>query len=86
MPLKAFAHKLSYCHILFGIHKALADPKWSRAIKEEMVTLEKNRTWDIVTLSQGKKIINCKWVFSIKYKIDGSIERYEARLVAKCYI
>jgi hypothetical protein len=50
MPLKAFAYKLSSCHIPYAIHEALADPKWSQAIQEEMTTLEKNRTWDIVTL------------------------------------
>ena len=29
--------------------------------------------------------MGCKWVFSIKHKVDGSIERYKARLVAKGY-
>ena len=32
-----------------------------------------------------KNIVGCKWVFSIKHKADGSIERYKARLVAKGY-
>jgi hypothetical protein len=50
-----------------------------------MTALEKNRTWDIVTLPQGKKTVGCKWVFSIKYKADGSIERHKARLIAKGY-
>jgi hypothetical protein len=36
MLLKAFAYKLSSCHIPYGIHEALADPKWSQAIQEEM--------------------------------------------------
>ena len=29
--------------------------------------------------------MGCKWVFSIKHKVDGSVERYKARLVAKGY-
>ena len=33
----------------------------------------------------GKKIVGCKWVFTMKYKVDGTVERYKARLVAKGY-
>jgi len=36
-------------------------------------------------LPRGKKTVGCKWVFSIKHKADGSIDRYKARLVAKGY-
>lgn len=50
---------------------------------EEMEALLKNETWILVPLPEGKKMVGCKWVFSIKHKADGSIERYKARLVAK---
>ena len=30
-----------------------------------------------------KATVGCKWVFRIKYRLDGSLERYKARLVAK---
>ena len=43
----------------------------------------KNRTWEIVDLPEEKKTVGCKWVFTIKCKPDGSIERYKAKLVAK---
>lgn len=36
-------------------------------------------------LPEGRKTVGCKWIFSIKYKADGSIDRYKARLVAKGY-
>ena len=50
-----------------------------------METLEKNRTWGIVELSKGKNLVGCKWVFTVKYKLDGSIKMYKVRLVAKGY-
>ena len=37
----------------------------------------------MVDLPKGKKIVDCKWIFTIKYKADETIERYKARLVAK---
>jgi hypothetical protein len=42
-----------------------------------------NNTWEVVDLPPGRKPIACKWVFAVKYRADGSIERYKARLVAK---
>ena len=51
-----------------------------------MDTLQKNKTWELVNLLSGKKPVGCKWVFAVKFKNDGSLERYKARLVAKGYI
>ena len=48
-----------------------------------MNALEKNQTWKVVNLLKGKSTIGCKWVFTVKYNSDGSLERYKARLVAK---
>ena len=84
-PLRAFAHTLSLCNIPSSIEEALSDPKWAQAIKEEFEALQKNKTWTLFVLSKGKKTVGCKWIFSIKYKADGSIDRYKARLVAKGY-
>ena len=50
---------------------------------EEMQTLEENHTWTIEELPAEKKPINCKWVYRVKYKSDGSIERYKARLIVR---
>ena len=48
-----------------------------------MNVLKKNGTWEIVNLPREKKTVGCKWVFTVKCRADGSIERYKARLVAK---
>ncbi|WKA08566.1 hypothetical protein VitviT2T_026277 [Vitis vinifera] len=44
---------------------------------------EKNNTWVLSVLPERRKTVGCKWIFSIKYKADGSIDQYKARLVAK---
>ena len=84
-PLKTFVHRLSSHHVPSTVQEALLDPKWSQAIKVEMEALEKSKTWALVPLLKGKKTVGCRWVFSIKHKADGSIERYKARLMAKGY-
>ena len=52
-------------------------------MKEELDALSKNHTWDLVTLLLGKSVVDCKWIYKIKTRSDGSIKRYKARLVAK---
>ena len=52
-------------------------------MKTKLDALQANQTWVMTTLPPGKVPIGCKWVFKIKLKADGSIERYKARLVAK---
>ena len=63
--------------------EVFSDPKWKSAMVVEMEALHKNGTWDVALLPQGKETIGCKWVFTMKHKADGTIERYKARLVAK---
>lgn len=51
-----------------------------------MKALKKNDTWDVVDLPTGKSPVGYQWVFTIKYKSDGTIERYKARLVARALL
>ncbi|GJV07590.1 ribonuclease H-like domain-containing protein [Tanacetum coccineum] len=53
------------------------------AINNEMDALLRNNTWDIIDLPKNRKAIGSKWIFMIKYKSSGEIDRYKARLVAQ---
>ncbi|KAH9763108.1 protein kinase domain-containing protein [Citrus sinensis] len=82
-PFYAFTSQLSSVEIPKNVQDALSVPEWKAAVLEEMNALEKNQTWKVVNLPKGKSTVGCKWVFTVKYNSDGSLERYKARLVAK---
>jgi hypothetical protein len=52
-------------------------------MNEEFDALMQNNTWRLVPPRRGNNIIDCRWVYKVKRKADGSIDRYKARLVAK---
>ena len=62
--------------------KAVEDERFRNAMGTEITALEGSRTWDVVDLPPGKTAIGCKWVYTVKYRADGMIERFKARLVA----
>ncbi|KAJ9545538.1 hypothetical protein OSB04_025245 [Centaurea solstitialis] len=62
-------------------HKAFADPHWLRAMQTEFSALKENDTWDLVPRPVDRPVIRCMWLFRHKFKSDGSLERYKARLV-----
>ena len=63
--------------------KRLDWPKWKEAMERELNTLEKARTWETVPRPPNTEIVGSKWVFRIKRKADGTIDKYKARLVAR---
>ena len=54
-------------------------------MKLELESMYSNNVWTLVDLPQGVKPIGCKWVYKKKRRVDGKVETYKARLVAKCY-
>lgn len=57
--------------------------KWREAMEKKIEALERNMTWTLERLPPGKRAIDSKWVYKIKYKPTGEVERFKARLVAK---
>jgi hypothetical protein len=68
-----------------NLTEALSSPKWKEAMENEILALHKNKTWHLVPPKHGVNLIDCKWVFKVKRKADGTIDRHKARLVAKGY-
>ncbi|KAL8107926.1 hypothetical protein AgCh_024361 [Apium graveolens] len=50
---------------------------------DEINALMRNNTWILTPFKPSMNVIGCKWVFRVKRKSDGSLDRYKARLVAK---
>ena len=52
---------------------------------EEIDAIEKNQTWELVSLPQGKDVIEVKQIYKTKLNANGNVKKYKARLVAKGY-
>ena len=61
------------------------NPAWQDAMTQELTALHDNDTWELMSLPAGKNAVGCRWVYKIKHKANGSIERYKERLVVKGY-
>ena len=56
---------------------------WVQAMQEEMSSLQKNQTYELVKLPEGKKALKNKWVFKLKKDGQGKLMKHKARLVVK---
>lgn len=63
--------------------EAISNPLWQNAMQEELQALKKAQTWDIVPIAHGMSVVGSKWVYKVKTRSVGKIDRYKARLVAK---
>ena len=65
--------------------KVSESAKWKLEMKEEMDSLEKNKTWDLVELPKDKKFVDCKWVYKLKKGDDDKVAKKKERIVGKRY-
>ena len=69
---RKFVNTIAISRTLF---ETLNSKEWKQTMKVKMEASDKNGTWDVVELPRDKSQERCKWVFTIKYKVDGSLER-----------
>ncbi|SEI36897.1 YALIA101S15e00452g1_1 [Yarrowia lipolytica] len=61
---------------------------WLLAMNEEMDSIKSNEVFEWVDSKdvEGKKVLPSRWVYNRKFNLDGSLERYKARVVAKGFV
>ncbi|GJZ20518.1 ribonuclease H-like domain-containing protein [Tanacetum coccineum] len=64
-------------------YDVVKDVRWVEAMNNEIEALIKNNTWTLTDLPFGRKTIDNKWLYKIKYKAFGQVDKYKARVVAK---
>ena len=81
--LRSFVAQISQVAEPRSYSEAAVHPEWQGAMRSELQALQDNGTWTLTSLPAGKTPIGCRWVYKVKHRSDGSIERYKARLVAQ---
>lgn len=76
---------LSSIFVPSSYKQALDSSGWKHAMDEEMCALHKNRTCELTSLPIVKQTVGCRWVYTVNYLPDGSVERLKELLVAKGY-
>ena len=66
--------------------EAIHKKEWVDAMIEEYQSIIKNDVWEIVPRAKSKDVVSSKWLFKIKHVVDGSIEKYKARFVARGFL
>ena len=70
----------------YDFKEAMEKKVWRDACEDEISSIIKNKTWELVDLPKGAKPIGLKLIFKIKRNSDGTINKHKSRLVAKGYI
>lgn len=65
--------------------QAMKHAHWRAAMSSKFNSTNENHTWDLEGATETMNIVGCRWVFTIKYHPDGTIDKYKARIVAKGY-
>ena len=66
-----------------SFEEEIKDEYWVQAMDEEIESIEKNDTWDLVDFPKDKNLIGVKWFYKTMLNEKGEIDKFKARLVAK---
>lgn len=88
---RGFPNPFNFLHSSFAFtvgeptkyEDAVIDENWKQAMDDEYESLIKNKTWILTELPSGQKAIDNKWVYKVKHRSNGDVERYKARLVIR---
>jgi Reverse transcriptase (RNA-dependent DNA polymerase) len=65
--------------------QTVKNANWKQTMADELTALAQNKTCDLVPAPSDAHVIGAKWIFKLKLKADGTVERHKARLMAKTY-
>ena len=66
-----------------SFEEATTHQVWRDAMMEAYSSITKNDVWEVVPRPEGKLVVTSKWLYKIKHAVDGNIEKYKARFVAR---
>lgn len=72
---------LNFEEAMNSVHKK----QWLEAMEAEMRSMKELDVWDLVKPDPARKAIGCRWVYKVKTKENGAIDKFRARLVLKGY-
>ncbi|CAA7049816.1 unnamed protein product [Microthlaspi erraticum] len=79
---RAFVAAILSSHPHTHYSEAVKEKVWRDAMTKEIDALDESETWDITSLPPGKKAIGTMWIYTNKFRSDGTLERHKVRLVA----
>ncbi|XP_013639256.1 PREDICTED: uncharacterized protein LOC106344416 [Brassica oleracea var. oleracea] len=78
-----FIGELDQEYIPRSYEEAMEHEEWKESVGSETNAMIINNTWYEVELPKGKRAVTSRWIFTIKYNADGTVERRKTRLVAR---
>lgn len=67
-------NNLAATHIPADYNEVMTDPRWKQAMDVEITALNQNHTWHLVQIPAGRKVVGCRWIFTVKLTANGAMD------------